>query len=236
MSARSSLPAALTPGARASERRRNGRHLRFSAASSPQGRTAPPRRHPKNRARQFGGKRTPPRNARFRAPGAQAAIRRTSSPTRIQKRSSRRNVAAACSRSGAVIAHCSNSACRPVHRHEPVAQFAALRGQPDMDRAAVVRRSCLLDIAVFDHFLEVIRDVRAEIAAAQRQLADRHLGVAEVEQHQRLHIVDVANIGAVEFQLHDFKKLPVKPSQSAKSPRDILRSCAPRLPHSSRRS
>jgi hypothetical protein len=45
----------------------------------------------------------------------------------------------------------------------------------------------------------------------RRQLADRHLGVADVEQHQALHVVDVVNPEPVELQLHHFEKVPVKP-------------------------
>src|SRR5438045_2177083 len=59
-----------------------------------------------------------------------------------------------------------------VHRAQLVAQRAAFLGQPDVDRAAVVHRALLAEIAVFDHLLDVIRDIRAKVAAAQRELAD----------------------------------------------------------------
>ena len=55
-----------------------------------------------------------------------------------------------------------------VHRGQAVAQFETLLGQPDMDRApGVMQRALLNQIAVFDHLLDVIGDVEAEIAAAQ---------------------------------------------------------------------
>ena len=52
-----------------------------------------------------------------------------------------------------------------MHAAQPVAQGAPLLGQPDMDRAAIVHRTFLCQIAVFDHLLDVIGDVGAQIAA-----------------------------------------------------------------------
>src|SRR3954453_15252043 len=97
-----------------------------------------------------------------------------------------------------------------VHAAQPVGQGAPLVGQPDMDRAAIVHRAFLHEIAVFDHLLDVVRDVRPEKAAAQFQLAARHLGIADIKQHRALYIVDVVNAEPVELELDDFKKLPVK--------------------------
>src|SRR5436305_1943066 len=77
--------------------------------------------------------------------------------------------------------------------------------------APVVHRSLLHEIVVLDHLLDVVGDVGAEIAAAQRQFPDRHLGVADVEQHQALHVVDVVHAEPVELELDDLKKMPVKP-------------------------
>jgi hypothetical protein len=97
-----------------------------------------------------------------------------------------------------------------VHLVQPVAQLGALLGQPHMDRAEVVHRALLLQIAVLDHLLDAVRHVRAEIAAAQDQLADRHFRIADVEQHQTLNVVDVVDAKPVELQLHDFEKLAVE--------------------------
>ena len=99
----------------------------------------------------------------------------------------------------------------PVHDAEPITQIATLVGEPHVYRAAVVHRALLHEIAVLDHLLDVIGDVRAEIAAAQGQLADRHLGVADVEQHHALHVVDVVDAEPVELELDDFEEMPVKP-------------------------
>jgi hypothetical protein len=41
--------------------------------------------------------------------------------------------------------------------------------------------------------------------------ADGHLRLANVEQHQALHVVDVVNSKPVELELDDFEKMPMKP-------------------------
>ena len=83
-----------------------------------------------------------------------------------------------------------------------------------VSRTWIERRSCsercCVKIAVLDHLLDVVGDVRAEIAAAQRQLADGHLGIADIEQHHSLDIVDVVDAEPFELQLHDLEKMPVK--------------------------
>src|SRR3954465_2112918 len=98
----------------------------------------------------------------------------------------------------------------PVHPAQPIPQRATLIGQLDVDRAAIVHRALLRQIVVLDHLLDVIGDVGAEIAAAQGQLADGHLGVADVEQHHALHVVEVVNAVPVEFQFDNFEKPAVK--------------------------
>src|SRR5271169_2970365 len=67
------------------------------------------------------------------------------------------------------------------HDAHLVAQPRSLAGQSNADRAAVVQRAFLYQIAVFDHLLDVVGDVRAEITAAQRQFADGHLRISNVE-------------------------------------------------------
>ena len=61
-----------------------------------------------------------------------------------------------------------------------------------------------------DQLLEIVRDVRAEIVAARAQLAGGQLGVADIEQEQRLHAVHVRAAAAVEFVLDDVEKPPVQ--------------------------
>ena len=113
-----------------------------------------------------------------------------------------------------------------VHGAEPVAQVTPLCGEPHMDRAAVMHRALLHDIAVLDHLLDVVGDVRPEIAAACGQFADRHLGIPDVKQHHPLHVVDVVNAEPIEFELDEFEEMPVKPARSSQGSRS---SYGPRL-------
>ena len=53
----------------------------------------------------------------------------------------------------------------PMHRRQAVAQPDALFGQVDVDRTPVVERALLRQIPVLDHLLDVVGDVRTEIAA-----------------------------------------------------------------------
>src|SRR6266699_2645608 len=74
-----------------------------------------------------------------------------------------------------------------------------------------MHRALLNDIASLDHLLDVVGNVRSEIAAAQGQFAERHLGIADVEKHHALHVVDVVDAEPVEFELDDFEEMSVKP-------------------------
>src|SRR6266566_7258365 len=73
-----------------------------------------------------------------------------------------------------------------------------------------MHRALLNDVASLDHLLDVVGNVRSEIAAAQGQFADRHLGIADVEKHHALHVVDVVDAEPVELELDDFEEMPVK--------------------------
>src|SRR5271155_3080381 len=91
----------------------------------------------------------------------------------------------------------------PMHRDQAVAQPDALLSQADMDRTPGMRRALLRQITVLDPLFDVVRDVRAEIAAPQRQLTDCHLGVADIEQHHSLDVVDVVDPEPFELKLYD---------------------------------
>src|SRR5579883_3401608 len=97
-----------------------------------------------------------------------------------------------------------------MHRDDLLAKFLPLVGQAHADRAAVMERALLHDVARLDHLLHVVGDVRAKIAAAQGQLADRHLEIADVEQYHCLHVVDVMDALAVELELHHLQELAVQ--------------------------
>ena len=87
----------------------------------------------------------------------------------------------------------------------------ALVGQADAHGAPVDARAVMVQIADIDELLDVVGDVGAEIAPAQRQLADRQLVGPDIEQNQRLDVVDVLNAQTVEFSPHEFEKLAMQP-------------------------
>src|SRR6516162_9497897 len=68
-----------------------------------------------------------------------------------------------------------------MHRCQAVPQLAPLFGEMNVDRAAVVQRALLHEIAVLDHLLDIVRDVRTEIAAPQCQFADGHFGITNAK-------------------------------------------------------
>jgi hypothetical protein len=66
------------------------------------------------------------------------------------------------------------------------------------------------NVTEVDQLLEVIGDVGAMVTAAECQLANGQLFLADVKQDQRLDIVDVADARAVQFSLDNFKTATVK--------------------------
>src|SRR6516164_2152827 len=97
-----------------------------------------------------------------------------------------------------------------MHRCQAVPQFTSLFAETDVDGATVVQRAFLHEIAVFDHLLDIVRDVRAKVAAPQSEFPDGHLGIADAEQHHPLNVVDVVYPEPLELELHQFQELPVK--------------------------
>src|ERR1051325_9768173 len=95
-----------------------------------------------------------------------------------------------------------------------------------MHQTAVICRTLLRQIAVFNQLLDVVGDVGAEIAAAVRQLGGCHHGVPDVEQHHTLHVVDVVNAERVELQLHDVEQLSVKPLDKRDDVQIVSHSCS----------
>lgn len=71
--------------------------------------------------------------------------------------------------------------------------------------AATVR-----DVTKINQLLQVVRHVRAMVAAAKGQLAHRQLFIADVKEDQRLNVVDVANTRAVELRFDHFETATVK--------------------------
>src|ERR1700730_2639701 len=69
-----------------------------------------------------------------------------------------------------------------------------------------MNRALVHEIPVLSHFLDIIGDVRSQIAASQRDFSDCHLGITNVEQHYRLHAVDVVYAEAFELKFHNLQQ------------------------------
>jgi hypothetical protein len=98
----------------------------------------------------------------------------------------------------------------PMHRGQAVSQFDPFFGQSNVHRAPIVHRALVREIFVSHHLLDVIGDVRAEIASAQRELADCHFDIANIEKHHCLDVVDVVDPEPFQLQLHHLQELTVK--------------------------
>jgi hypothetical protein len=72
-----------------------------------------------------------------------------------------------------------------------------------------MHRPLVREIFVLHHLPDVVGDVRAEIASSQSQFANCHLGVTNVEKHQRLDIIDVVNPEPFQLRLHHLQELTV---------------------------
>ena len=92
-----------------------------------------------------------------------------------------------------------------------LADFLALRGQADADRAAIDARTLMIEEAELDELLEVVGDVGAEVVAARAQLARGQFLVADVIEQQRLHRIDVGAAAAIEFILDDIEQAAMQP-------------------------
>src|SRR6185295_18305165 len=58
-----------------------------------------------------------------------------------------------------------------IERVDDTADFLALRGQTDTDRAAINAAALMVEEAEFDELLQIVGDVGAEVVAARAQLA-----------------------------------------------------------------
>ena len=68
-----------------------------------------------------------------------------------------------------------------------------------------------MDVTAFDQLLEIVGDVGAQIMAARAQLARRQFLIADIEQQQRLHAVDLAFVAAIQFVLDHVEQLTMQP-------------------------
>src|ERR1700733_7104241 len=67
-----------------------------------------------------------------------------------------------------------------IERIDDAADFLALRGEADADRAAIDAAALMIEEAEFDQLLQIIGDVRAEVITAGAQFAGGQFLVADV--------------------------------------------------------
>ena len=93
-----------------------------------------------------------------------------------------------------------------IEGRDDVMNVTALVGQPDSHGAAVNPRARMMQIAGFDQFLDIVRDVRTEVIAARAQFASGQLLVGDIIQQQGLNGVDIAAAAPVEFVFDHVEK------------------------------
>jgi hypothetical protein len=72
-------------------------------------------------------------------------------------------------------------------------------------------RALLLQLAVLNHLLDVIGHVGAQIVAALRQLTDGQFIGSDIEQDERLDVINVPDALAIKLGFNDIKELTVHP-------------------------
>src|SRR6056297_2261424 len=100
---------------------------------------------------------------------------------------------------------------------DDIANLAAAFGEAHADRAAVDLAALVVHVARLDELLEVVGDVRALVVAAGLQLARGDLVVADVEQQERLHGVDVEQAEPLELVFHDVEQEAVQAFDEGKA-------------------
>src|SRR5580704_11943829 len=98
-----------------------------------------------------------------------------------------------------------------IERIDDAADFLALRGEADADRAAIDARTLMIEEAEFDQLLQIVGDVGAEVIAARAQFARGQFLVADVVEQERLHRIDVGATAAVELILDDVEQAAMQP-------------------------
>src|SRR5882757_5942930 len=93
-----------------------------------------------------------------------------------------------------------------IERVDDLADFLALRGQADADRAAIDAAALMIEEAEFDELLQIVGDVGAEVIAARAQFARGQFLVADVVEQERLHRIDIGAAAAVESVLDDVEQ------------------------------
>src|SRR5215469_16597930 len=78
-----------------------------------------------------------------------------------------------------------------------VAHGLALAGQAHENGAPVDLGTFVMDIAALDELLEIVRHVGAQVVTARAQFARRQFLIADIEQEQRSHAVDLAFVAPI---------------------------------------
>src|ERR1700733_14130976 len=86
-----------------------------------------------------------------------------------------------------------------VERIDDAADFLALGGEADADRAAIDARALMIEEAELDQLLQIVGDIGAEVIAARAQFARGQFLVADVIKQECLHRIDVGAAAAIEF-------------------------------------
>ena len=90
------------------------------------------------------------------------------------------------------------------------ADLQSLVRRADMERAAVMLGTLLVQIAVLHQLFYVVRHVGAQIVAALGQFPHRQFLGANVEQDQGLDVVHIADGQTIKLRLHQFQALAVQ--------------------------
>src|ERR1700687_4086253 len=98
-----------------------------------------------------------------------------------------------------------------IERIDDAADFLALRGEADANRAAIDARTLMIEEAEFDQLLQIVGDVGAEIITARAQFARGQFLVADIIEQKRLHRIDVGTAAAIEFILDDVEQTAMQP-------------------------
>src|SRR5882762_7367490 len=98
-----------------------------------------------------------------------------------------------------------------IERIDDAADFLALRGQANTDRAAIDARALMIEEAEFNQLLQIVGDVGAEVVAAGAQFARGQFLVADVIEQQRLHRIDVGAAATIELVLDHVEQAAVQP-------------------------
>src|SRR6266436_6986422 len=73
-----------------------------------------------------------------------------------------------------------------IERIDDAADFLALRGQANADRAAINARALMIEEAELDELLQIVGNVGAEVITARAQLARGQFLVTDIIEQERL--------------------------------------------------